>query len=643
MGKREVKIMKKRTTAVLGAIALAGVLNTAQFKILAIEDQTTFEKNGEVSASQIINIPDQKLKERINNFLGRYETPSQPITQDDLLQLTYLSLENAQVQDLTGLEYAKNLEELIIDNVSYEWGNTEDYNQIEDFSVISHLTNLKSLSLRGNQINDLSMLTGLEGLTDLDLTNNNITDIEGLEEFKNLIRLDLSNNKISNMKSIQFLYNLSQLSIANNDIKDINYLKPVFNLNSLDISNNPIEDIDVLANQQVIQSLDISGTIVKDFSVLNELTTLRNLKVNNVGLTSLDPIKTLTNLNDLSIEGNSLTTLEGIEIFQKLFSLSIGNNNIKNFSPLNQLPWLNSLSVNNSGITDLSVFEGLKPLSYLSLDNNHIQDITSIYSLTEDFSITGQTIELESIILKKGSELVLDNPLPGDYWRYEPFFEGEGIEVKNGMFNRETNKLTWKNVNTNCLEFIFGAYLGNDRSPSIFSGIVVIPVEFYSIPQAFDKLVENEAFTIVSGTGLAEAPLVLEIAQETKKEVVEELIDSYSDYELTVSKKVTRSGGYETYNLIFTKGEEKVYFELNVHSSDEEIINYLNEKITQPEGTQPEGTQPEGTQPEGTQPEGTQPEGTQPEGPTTGFTGLMGVMGLSLLSLGGVSSTRKKK
>lgn len=487
--------MKKRTTAVLGAVALAGVLNAAQFEISAMEDLKTFQQSGELSKSEIVNIPDENLKIKINNFLGRYENPTQPITQGELLQLTYLRLENAQVQDLTGLEYAKNLEELIIDNVSYEWVNTEDYNLIKDFSVISQLTNLKTLSLKGNQLSDLSMLMGLDGLTDLDLSNNNITDIEELGALKNLNRLNLSNNNISDIKSLQSLNNLSELSIANNDI----------------------QDIDVLATQEAIESLDISGIGVKDFSVLNELTTLRTLKVNNIGLTSLNSIKTLTNLNDLSIAGNSLTTLDGIEMFQNLFSLSIGDNNIKDFSPLNQLPWLSSLSVNNSGITDLAVFKGLKPLSYLSLDNNHIQDITSIYSLTEDFSITGQIIQLDSINLKKGSELVLDNPLPGDYWKYEPFFEGEGIEVKDGIFDRELNKLIWKNINTNYLEFTFGAYLGNERRPSVFSGKVVIPVELYSIPEAFDKLVEHEVFTVVNGTGEAEAPLVLEIAEGTKK------------------------------------------------------------------------------------------------------------------------------
>jgi Leucine-rich repeat (LRR) protein len=67
----------------------------------------------------------------------------------------------AEISDLSGLQYAKNLSQLWL-----------DYNQISDISPLAGLTNLEQLSLEYNQIADISALNNKINLQFLDLRGN---------------------------------------------------------------------------------------------------------------------------------------------------------------------------------------------------------------------------------------------------------------------------------------------------------------------------------------------------------------------------------------------------------------------------------------------------------------------------------------
>ena len=104
---------------------------------------------------------DANLKAAVEQALG-----SANPTPTDMLVLTMLELFPlgrgvSKISDLTGLEYAKNLERLRL-----------SYNQVSDISAVGGLTNLEWLLLNHNQISDISALTGLENLIVLDLQSN---------------------------------------------------------------------------------------------------------------------------------------------------------------------------------------------------------------------------------------------------------------------------------------------------------------------------------------------------------------------------------------------------------------------------------------------------------------------------------------
>ena len=116
------------------------------------------------ATAQTVNIPDSNLRAVIEKALGKASGAS--ITTADMANLTELIAQNANINDLTGLEAATKLTRL---DLGAEYVEAErryiNSNSISDFSPLSGLTNLTYLVLRNNNISDLSPLSSLTQLT----------------------------------------------------------------------------------------------------------------------------------------------------------------------------------------------------------------------------------------------------------------------------------------------------------------------------------------------------------------------------------------------------------------------------------------------------------------------------------------------
>ena len=139
--------------------------------------------------AQVVNIPDVALRAAIENDLGK--TASDVITADEMATLDDFRAGNPNIRDLTGLEYATDLEGLGL------WGNN-----ISDLSALSGLTDLITLDLSFNSIWDLSPLMGLTNLTVLVLEDNSIDDLSPLSGLTQLKTLWLSDNRISDLSPL---------------------------------------------------------------------------------------------------------------------------------------------------------------------------------------------------------------------------------------------------------------------------------------------------------------------------------------------------------------------------------------------------------------------------------------------------------
>ena len=118
--------------------------------------------------AQIVEIPDPNLERAIRE---RLELSSEvPITQLEMLKLFRLNAQGMQIENLTGLEYATNLEILNL-----------EANRITDIGPLSNLTALETLRLGHNYIVDISPLVNLTQLKELDLYDNHILDFSPVQ------------------------------------------------------------------------------------------------------------------------------------------------------------------------------------------------------------------------------------------------------------------------------------------------------------------------------------------------------------------------------------------------------------------------------------------------------------------------------
>lgn len=81
---------------------------------------------------------------------------------------------------------------------------------------ISHLSNLKILSIQSNRLPQITGLSNLPNLEELYISHNALTEISGLDSNVNLRVLDISNNKITHLANLSPFEHLEELWASSN-------------------------------------------------------------------------------------------------------------------------------------------------------------------------------------------------------------------------------------------------------------------------------------------------------------------------------------------------------------------------------------------------------------------------------------------
>ena len=181
------------------------------------------------STSEIVIFADSNLEQAVRDTLGI--PAGQPITKEKMKELKILNANWNSIFNLSGLEYAINLQELNL------WAN-----EIKDISPLSNLSNLWLLWLSNNQISDISPLANLTNLQMLDLEDNQISDISPLANLTNLQWLDISDNQISDISPL-----VSNTGLGQGDV--------------VDLKNNPLDltpGSDDMKNIQILQNRGVT-------------------------------------------------------------------------------------------------------------------------------------------------------------------------------------------------------------------------------------------------------------------------------------------------------------------------------------------------------------------------------------------------
>ena len=349
-------------------------------------------------SATMVAIPDANLRAAIEDILGK--ASGETITRGEMSTLTLLRAPNANIRDLTGLEFAVHLTSLNFDDEIVE-GSFVNSNSISDISPLSGLTNLESLYLSRNSISDISALSGLTNLTELELVGNSISDVSALSELTNLTYLNLFNNSISDVSALSGLTNLRWLYLDTNSISDVSAL------------------VSVLSELTNLEVLGLGDNSISDVSPLSELTNLEWLGLDTNSISDVSPLSELTNLEWLGLDTNSISDVSPLSELTNLEWLGLDTNSISDVSPLSELTNLTGLRLSNNSISDVSALSSLTSLRSLYLHTNSISDIAPL--IANSGLGNGDVVD------------VRNNPLSATSLNtFIPILQGRGVDVRFG-------------------------------------------------------------------------------------------------------------------------------------------------------------------------------------------------------------------
>ena len=305
-----------------------------------------------------VTIPDAALRAVVQQALGI--TDGRDPTQGEMATLTVINARNLGVADLTGIEYATNLE------VATFYGG-----QISNLTPLSGLTKLRELNLWRNQISNLQPLSGLTNLTLLEMAYNQISDLSPLSGLTNLEVLMLGGaNQISDLTPLSRLTSLRELFMDHNQISNLTPLSGLVNLRTLVLHVNQISDLTSLSGLSNLIELGLHVNQISDLGPLSRLTNLQVLTAGLNQISNLTPLSALTNLTALELMTNQISDLTPLLALTNLTVLKLGSNQISDISALSGLEDLGLVRLERNLISDISPLTALTHLYELWLTNN---------------------------------------------------------------------------------------------------------------------------------------------------------------------------------------------------------------------------------------------------------------------------------
>ena len=216
-----------------------------------------------------------EIKSRsLNNYLTyKLDKLEEVYTEDELLQVDELVIDNDENLDITVLKYFKNLETLEIRNLDITNATLNiilSLNNLKDLKLqlcnIENIEKLKELNLKGlhldcSNIEDYSFVYEMTNLESLTLSGLKDLDIEKLNNLNNLKYLNISHTICSN--DVLNIDSLEELYIDNSNIRDINFVLNLPNLKVLSLSKEQYEN-----KKELIDKLKSKNIEILDYGIM---------------------------------------------------------------------------------------------------------------------------------------------------------------------------------------------------------------------------------------------------------------------------------------------------------------------------------------------------------------------------------------
>ena len=276
-----------------------------------------------------VHIPDANLREVIVETLGK--APNTAITAQEMATLTYIEAEGMDIQNLEGLQFATNLEELRLRG-----------NALSDLSPLSGLTTLKEVEVSGESLSNLSPLAGLTNLEGVGFWKTSISDLSPLAGLTKLRWLEFKNSPVSDLSPLAGLTNLKRLeTYASRDL-DLLPLKELTNLVRLGVTSSGVSDVSPLSELINLEWLSIQSNYrISDISALASLKKLKELNLARNKISDVSPLAGLHNLEELQLQSNNILDISPLDALRENTEIHwFSNPGFRQGGPKIEGPWL---------------------------------------------------------------------------------------------------------------------------------------------------------------------------------------------------------------------------------------------------------------------------------------------------------------
>ncbi|EAC4355652.1 leucine-rich repeat domain-containing protein [Listeria monocytogenes] len=224
------------------------------------------EEPGLKASQDVVNIPDPELKKQLNALLTG-KSADADITEAQMAGFQSIAL-NKGVTDLTGLEYAKNVQTVMLTDVN------------ASLEPIKNLSTVKNLSIKGGNItsNQFADLSGLSSLENLTVTETKVDNafLSKINNIPNLTTLNISYNpgitKVDALKSLPKLATLDATFCQIDDFGGIEQFPSLTSFNGEQQRFEAAEFKDIKSSQLTFDAA--AQTLFFPFSLLTKQTIL---------------------------------------------------------------------------------------------------------------------------------------------------------------------------------------------------------------------------------------------------------------------------------------------------------------------------------------------------------------------------------
>lgn len=175
--------------------------------------------------------------------------------------------------------------------------------------TVEDVRNISQVVARGKGIKSLEGLEHCKAIMKIDLANNEIADLAPIAGLKNLQSVDLSGNKIASIESLANLKQMQYLQLSKNQISDLAPLANMQKLNSLYLNDNQIVNLTPVEGLRKLWTLQLAGNPIESISSLSGLKQLKTLNLRNCKIGKVDFLVDLKELNLLMLDQNPLESL----------------------------------------------------------------------------------------------------------------------------------------------------------------------------------------------------------------------------------------------------------------------------------------------------------------------------------------------